>query len=70
MTDFAGFISATFMRGISFISIPTTVLAMSDASIGGKTAINNQYGKNLIGAFYDPKCIIVNSEFLKTLSLR
>lgn len=66
--DLAGFIAATYCRGIPFISLPTTLLAMVDASIGGKTAVNTPYGKNLIGAFYLPSAIVIDYDFLKTLS--
>lgn len=58
------------MRGIKFISIPTSIIGISDAAIGSKTAINNEYGKNLVGAFYDPVLIIVNTSFLTTLDDR
>jgi len=66
-TDLAGFIAATYCRGVSFISIPTSLLAMVDASIGGKTGVNTPYGKNLIGSFYLPDTIIIDYTFLKTL---
>lgn len=65
--DLAGFIAATFMRGIPHVQIPTTLLAMVDSSVGGKTAINTPYGKNLIGAFWPPEKIIIKEEFLKSL---
>ena len=58
------------MRGINFIQVPTTLLACVDSSVGGKTAINNEYGKNLVGAFYQPKAVLINTQFLKTLSER
>lgn len=67
--DLAGFISATYMRGIPLIQIPTTLLAMVDSSIGGKTAIDTDYGKNLIGAFWQPSAVIIDIHCLKTLSL-
>lgn len=54
ITDFGGFLASIYMRGITYISIPTTLLGMVDASIGGKTAINCSFGKNLIGSFYFP----------------
>lgn len=65
--DLAGFIAATYMRGIKYIQIPTTLLSMVDSSVGGKTAINTIFGKNLIGAFYQPKAVIINLNLLNTL---
>lgn len=67
-TDLAGFIAATYFRGLPVIYLPTTLLAMIDASIGGKTAVNTTYGKNLIGTFYQPKAVIMDTSTLKTLS--
>ncbi len=67
VTDLAGFVAATFMRGIRYITVPTTLLAMADAAIGGKTAIDTPYGKNLIGAFHHPEAVIINLTFLDTL---
>ena len=67
VSDLAGFIASTWLRGITVIHIPTTLLAMVDASIGGKTGINTQEGKNLVGAFYDPKAIIADLDTLATL---
>ncbi|MFH1439394.1 MAG: 3-dehydroquinate synthase [Candidatus Woesearchaeota archaeon] len=66
--DLAGFIASTFNRGIPFIQIPTTLLAMVDSSIGGKTGINTKHGKNLIGTFYQPELVIADIDFLDTLS--
>ncbi|NGX27859.1 MAG: 3-dehydroquinate synthase [Candidatus Anoxychlamydiales bacterium] len=66
--DMAGFIAATYMRGIPYVSIPTTLLAMVDASIGGKTAINSKYGKNLIGAIHHPKGVFMDFEVLENLA--
>lgn len=66
-SDFAGFVAATTLRGISWEVIPTTLLAMIDASVGGKTGVNTAHGKNLIGAFHLPQNIYFNLEFLKTL---
>ena len=67
VTDLGGFAAATFKRGIDFINIPTTLLAMVDASVGGKTGINFNGLKNEIGAFRDAHCVILNTTFLKTL---
>jgi 3-dehydroquinate synthase len=65
--DVAGFVAATYLRGVSYIQIPTTLLAMVDSSIGGKTGINMSHGKNLMGAFHQPEMIIANINYLKTL---
>jgi 3-dehydroquinate synthase len=67
VTDLAGFIAATYMRGIPVIQIPTSLLAMVDSSIGGKTAINTDYGKNLLGAFWQPQAVIVDVDCLRSL---
>lgn len=66
--DLAGFISATYLRGVNFIQIPTTLLACVDSSVGGKTAINLKSGKNLVGAFYQPSLVLCDTDCLKTLS--
>lgn len=65
--DIAGFAASTYMRGIDFIQVPTTLLAAVDSSVGGKTAIDLSYGKNLLGTFYQPKKVIININFFETL---
>lgn len=65
--DLGGFIAASYLRGISFIQIPTTLLAMVDSSVGGKTGVNIQAGKNLVGAFHQPFQVLIDLEVLKTL---
>jgi 3-dehydroquinate synthase len=68
--DMTGFTASLYQRGINFIQIPTTLLSQVDASVGGKTGVNNSYGKNLIGAFYQPKAVYIDPTFLKTLPAR
>jgi len=68
--DVAGFASASYQRGINFIQIPTTLLAMVDSSVGGKTGVNHPLGKNMIGAFHQPQCVIIDTETLNTLDGR
>lgn len=68
--DMTGFAAACYQRGVPFIQIPTTLLAQVDSSVGGKTAINHPQGKNMIGAFYQPKAVIADMDLLDTLSPR
>ena len=68
--DMTGYVASIFQRGIDFIQIPTTLLSQVDASVGGKTGINNAYGKNLVGAFHQPKDVYIESDFLETLPKR
>jgi 3-dehydroquinate synthase len=68
--DMTGFTASLYQRGIDFIQIPTTLLSQVDASVGGKTGVNNRHGKNLIGAFYQPKAVHIDPSFLQTLPER
>lgn len=68
--DMTGFAAACYQRGVAFIQIPTTLLSQVDASVGGKTAINHPLGKNMIGAFHQPRCVIIDTDTLKTLPNR
>ncbi|ASG68132.1 3-dehydroquinate synthase [Francisella halioticida] len=68
--DITGFAAAIYQRGVDFIQIPTTLLSQVDSSVGGKTAINHTFGKNMIGAFYQPKLVYTSVEFYKTLPAR
>jgi 3-dehydroquinate synthase len=70
ITDLSGFAAASWLRGIDWVAIPTTVAGMVDAAVGGKTGINSEYGKNLIGAFHSPQRVIVDLQWLETLSDR
>jgi 3-dehydroquinate synthase len=66
-TDLAGFVAATWLRGVSVVQVPTTLLAMVDAAVGGKTAVNTAAGKNLVGAFHPPRSVLVDLDVLETL---
>ncbi len=68
--DMAGFAAASYQRGINFIQVPTTLLAQVDSSVGGKTGVNHPLGKNMIGAFHQPQCVIADTETLNTLDDR
>ncbi|OQB14753.1 MAG: 3-dehydroquinate synthase [Firmicutes bacterium ADurb.Bin193] len=68
--DLAGFAAATVLRGVPFVQVPTSLLAQVDSSVGGKVAVNSTYGKNLIGAFHQPKTVLIDPECLKTLDKR
>ena len=70
VTDFTGFAAASWLRGINWVAIPTTVAGAVDAAIGGKTAINSEYGKNLIGAFHSPSAVIIDVSWFESLSDR
>ena len=66
-SDVVGFVSSIYKRGINYINVPTTLLAQVDSAIGGKTGVNSSYGKNLIGSFHQPKLVISDIAFLKSL---
>jgi peptidoglycan/xylan/chitin deacetylase (PgdA/CDA1 family) len=66
----AGFAAATYLRGVDFIQVPTTLLAQVDSSVGGKTGVNHPLGKNMIGAFHQPRCVLIDTDTLDTLEDR
>lgn len=68
--DIVGFVASIYQRGVNFIQVPTTLLAQVDSSVGGKTGVNHRLGKNMIGTFYQPKCVVIDLYTLKTLDGR
>ena len=68
--DLGGFVAATFLRGIEFVQVPTSLIAQIDSSVGGKTAVNLKNKKNIIGSFYQPKLVYINYSLLKTLPIK
>ena len=65
--DLVGFVSSIYKRGVNFINVPTTLLSQVDAAVGGKTGVNSSFGKNMVGSFFQPKLVVVDTDFLKSL---
>lgn len=68
--DMAGYAAASYQRGVNFIQIPTTLLSQVDSSVGGKTGVNHPFGKNMVGAFHQPECVVIDTDVLSTLEDR